>query len=133
MNRPYGPIGYNSHMGQSKEAADNPIAALTRIPASDVKRRGWRGVIETLGTERALLVTNHERPEAVIVSTEEYARLTTHAADARARTEDELERLRHRFDARLAVLRAPQAGERLRAAMDGPARLRGKVKAGTSY
>jgi PHD/YefM family antitoxin component YafN of YafNO toxin-antitoxin module len=120
-------------MSPSEKAADNPIAALARIPASDLKRRGWRGVIETLGSERALLVTNHERPEAVIVSTEEYARLTAHAAVARARTEAELERLRQRFDDRLAVLRAPKAGARLRAAMRGPARLRGKVKAGTSY
>ncbi len=111
----------------------DPVAALARIPASDVKRLGWRGVIETLGTRRALLVTNHERPQAVIVSTEEYARLTAHVADARARTEAELERLRHGFDERLAGLRAPRTGERLRAVMKGPARLRGKVKAGTSY
>jgi PHD/YefM family antitoxin component YafN of YafNO toxin-antitoxin module len=122
-----------TNMDQSGKPADDAIAVLTRIPASDVKRRGWRGVIETLGSERALLVTNHERPEAVIVSTEEYARLTAHAADAKARTEGELERLRRRFDERLAVLRAPQARERLRGAMKGPTRLRGKVKAGTSY
>ena len=120
-------------MGQSEKAVADSVAALARIPASDVKRLGWRGVIETLGTGRALLVTNHERPQAVIVSTEEYARLTAHAADARARTEAELERLRHRFDERLAGLRAPQAGKRLRAVMKGPVRLRGKVKAGTTY
>lgn len=120
-------------MDQLKKAADDPVATLARIPASDVKRLGWRGVIEALGSERALLVTNHERPQAVIVSTEEYARLMAHAADAKARTKADLDRLRDRFDERLAVLRAPQAGKRLRAVMKGPARLHGKVKAGTSY
>ena len=122
-----------ANMGTSKMASADATAALTRIPASDVKRLGWRGVIDTLGTGRALLVTNHERPQAVIVSTEEYARLTAHDAEARARTETELGGLRHRFDERLAGLRAPRAGERLRVVMKGPARLRGKVKAGTSY
>ncbi len=120
-------------MGQSTKPAADPIAALARIPASDVKRRGWRGVVDTLGAEHALLVTNHERPEAVIVSTAEYTRLAAHAAAAAARTGAELERLRHRFDQRLAGLRSPRAGDRLRAVMRGPARLRGKVKAGTSY
>ncbi len=122
-----------ANMASTRETRAEAVAALTRIPASDVKRLGWRGVIDTLGSERALLITNHDRPQAVIVSTEEYARLTAHAADAQARTEGELARLRHRFDTRLAVLRAPRAGERLRAVVKGPARLRGKVKAGTSY
>ena len=120
-------------MATSRKAPPDAVAALTRVPASDVKRRGWRGVIETLGAERALLVTNHDRPEAVIVSTEEYARLRAQDLDAQARTESELQRLRHQFDERLAVLRTPRAGARLRAVMQGPARLRGKVKAGTSY
>lgn len=120
-------------MGQSDHTNVDSVAALASIPASDVKRLGWRGVIETLGTARALLVTNHERPQAVIVSTEEYARLAALAADATTRTASELEQLRHRFDERLAGLRARQAGKRLRAVMKGPARLRGKVKAGTSY
>jgi len=41
----------------------------------------------------------------------------------------EQDRLRHKFDGRLAALRAPGAGDRLRRIARRPARLRGKVKA----
>lgn len=118
-------------MANSEDTAA-AVVGLTRIPASDLKHRGWRGVVEKLDTERALLVTNHDRPDAVIVSTAEYARLTAHAAEAEARTEDALARLREQFDQRLATLRSPRAGHRLRAVMRTPARLGGKLKAGSS-
>jgi PHD/YefM family antitoxin component YafN of YafNO toxin-antitoxin module len=119
-----------ANMGHSTEPQSDSVGALTRIPASDVKRRGWRGVMTTLGTEKALVVTNHDRPEAVILATEEYSRLMAQAARAEAQIDADLAALRRRFDERLASLRAPGAGDRLRVIMRGPARLRGKVKAG---
>src|SRR5687767_457874 len=106
---------------------------LPRVPASDVKRRGWRGVMQALRSGGTLLVTNHDRPEAVILTADVYAGLLERAAQAEARVESDLTALRQRFDERLASLRAPNAGERLRSVVQGSVRLRGKVKAGQSY
>jgi PHD/YefM family antitoxin component YafN of YafNO toxin-antitoxin module len=106
---------------------------LARIPASDVKRLGWRGVMRTVAADGAVLVTNHDQPEAVILAVAEYAELLDKAKQADSRTGSDLMLLRRRFDERLAALRAPDAGEQLRSTMRAPARLRGRVKAGTSY
>lgn len=109
------------------------IEELARLPASDVKKRGWRGVIRTLREQGVVLVTNHDEPEAVILPVDEYAGLLEVARQAESRMASELDRLRRRFDERLAALRALDAGARLRSVMRGPAKLRGKVKAGTGY
>lgn len=109
------------------------IEKLPRLPASDVKKRGWRGVIRTLREQGIVLVTNHDEPEAVILPVNEYVGLVQVAQQAESRMTSELETLRRRFDDRLAALRAPDAGARLRSVMRGPARLRGKVKVGAGY
>jgi len=103
------------------------------MPASEVKRRGWRGVMRTVGTEGAVLVTNHDHPEAVILSAEAYASLLEKAGQADTRTEADLALLRRRFDERLHALRAVDAGDRLRSIMRGPASLGGEVKAGKTF
>ena len=87
------------------------IDTLPRTPASDVKRLGWRGVMKSVGRAGRIVVTNHNEPEAVILSTDEYA------AMVRA----------------LAALEAPDAGDRLRELARAPARLEGRVKAGSGY
>lgn len=109
------------------------ITDLPRIPASDVKKRGWRGVMRALTAKGPVVVTNHSEPEAVILSAEDYARLLTIVNETESKTESVLAALRHRFDERLAVLREPDAGDRLRAISRSPAKLRGKVKAGAGY
>jgi PHD/YefM family antitoxin component YafN of YafNO toxin-antitoxin module len=106
------------------------IETLLRVPASEVKKRGWRGVMRTLHEKGVVLVTNHDQPEAVIVPVRDYTDLLAAAGQAESRMESELDALRRRFDDRLAALRAPDAGARLRSAMRGAARLRGRVKAG---
>lgn len=120
-------------MSPSKHRRADPVLDMPRIPASDVKRRGWRGVMRTLSEEGVLVVTNHDRPEAVILSAHEYADFLDKIRQAESRTESDLALLRRRFDDRLAALRAPDAGDRLRSVMSRPARLRGKVKAGKTY
>jgi PHD/YefM family antitoxin component YafN of YafNO toxin-antitoxin module len=110
-----------------------PIEDLAHLPASDVKKRGWRGVMRTLSLKGKVVVTNHNQPEAVIIPAQEYSRLLQIVKQVESRTESELETLRRRFDDRLAALQAPEAGDRLRSVMRGPARLGGKVKAGSSY
>ena len=52
-----------------------PLDQLPVAPASSVKKDGWRGMMRALSAEGRLLITNHNQPEAVILSTAEYARL----------------------------------------------------------
>lgn len=106
---------------------------LTRTPASDLKKLGWRGVMKSVSRAGRVVVTNHNQPEAVILSIEEYGTLMQALQTADAQSESALDQLRHRFDERLASLQAADAGERLRAMMRGPATLKGKVKAGATY
>jgi len=117
----------------SKAAADWAVTRLSRLPASDVKRRGWRGIMRTLTVEGAVLVTNHNQPEAVILPADTYTDLLERAKQADARVESDLAQLRRQFDERLSALRKPDADKRLRSIVQGPARLRGKVKAGKSF
>lgn len=107
----------------------DPIEALPRTPASDVKKLGWRGVMKAVGSRGKVVVTNHDEPQAVILSTQEYDAIVHALQDAGARHESALDSLRQRFDRRLAALQAEGAGERLRGVMRQPARLRGKLKA----
>jgi PHD/YefM family antitoxin component YafN of YafNO toxin-antitoxin module len=120
-------------MGNADKTIADPVKALPKVPASDVKRRGWRGVMRTLSIEGAVVVTNHDQPEAVILAAAAYVSLLERAKQAESRVESDLALLRSRFDERLAALRKPDASERLRSVMQGPANLRGRVKAGDSY
>ena len=120
-------------MGNTGKTLPDPMNALSRVPASDVKRRGWRGVMRTLSVEGAVLVTNHDQPEAVILAADAYANLLDRAKQAESRVESDLAVLRRRYDDRLAALRKLDAGQRLRSVMRGSAKLSGKVKAGKSY
>ncbi|MGO4220794.1 type II toxin-antitoxin system prevent-host-death family antitoxin [Lysobacter sp. TAF61] len=109
------------------------IEDLPRTPASDVKKLGWRGVMKAIGRKGKVVVTNHNEPEAVILSAEEYGAIIRALHEAESKNESALDDLRHRFDERLASLQSADAGDRLRALMTGPAKLRGKVKAGASH
>jgi prevent-host-death family protein len=109
------------------------IEDLPRTPASDVKKLGWRGVMKAIGRSGKVLVTNHNAPEAVILSAEEYDAIQRALHEAGAGSASALDALRQQFDQRLASLQAADAGDRLRSVMRGPARLGGKVKAGASH
>ena len=50
-------------------AAFLPLAKLPRIPASDLKKLGWRGMMNAVRSKGRFLVTNHGEAEAVIQST----------------------------------------------------------------
>lgn len=109
------------------------IAQLATAPASTIKREGWKGVMRLLSRGGRLVVTNHNEPEAVILTTQEYDRLVKAAHSATDAVHDPLQALRDRFDARLKALDAPDAGSRLRDLMRHPGSLDGKVKAGETY
>lgn len=106
---------------------------LPRTPASDVKKLGWRGVMKAIGRTGPVVVTNHNAPEAVILSAADYDAVMRALQRASARDDAVLDTLRRRFDERLAPLHAADASARLRAVLARPARLGGKVKAGASH
>ena len=109
------------------------IEDLPRTPASDVKKLGWRGVMKAISRRGKVVVTNHNEPEAVILSAEEYGAIMRALQEAESKNESALDALRHRFDERLASLQAADAGDRLRSLMRGPTKLGGKVKVGASH
>jgi prevent-host-death family protein len=109
------------------------IDNLPHKPASDVKKLGWRGVMQTVGREGKVVVTNHRTPEAVIISVAEYDAIRRALREADAAQEPALDALRRSFDERLSSLQTPDAGKRLRDLMERPARLEGQVKAGDTF
>lgn len=116
----------------------DPITELTRTTASTVKEH-WRKVMQDVREQQAVLVTNHNEPQAVILSAEQYQAMQAEVvslqrdlASLREQT-PALQRLRQRFDDRLAVLDSAAAGNKARTLLRKPARLKGKVVAGSGY
>jgi prevent-host-death family protein len=127
---------HGKHKGNESMALTLQIEAIDKLhhtPASSVKKLGWRGVMRSIGREGKVVVTNHNEPEAVILSAAEYGAIKQALQDAASRTQPALDMLRLRFDDRLAALQAADAGERLRALAGSPAQLGGKVRAGDSH
>ena len=85
-------------------APTEALPLLQRKPASDVKREGWRGIMKAVDAAGRLLVTNHDEPQAVILSLSEYRALSELADSARRQQQDRLEQLTREFDDDLAVL-----------------------------
>lgn len=117
----------------AKTAAFLPLAKLPRTPASDLKKLGWRGMMNALRSKGKLLVTNHDEPEAVIIPVAEYDALMQIVEQSEARAESALAGLRKSFDERLSVLQGQSAAGRLQSTIRGRAKLGGKVKAGSGY
>jgi prevent-host-death family protein len=117
----------------AKPVAILPLAKLPRTPASDLKKLGWRGMMNAVRSKGKILVTNHDQPEAVIIPVAEYDDLLRLAEQSEAQTESVLAHLRQSFDERLAVLQGQSAATRLQSTVRGRAKLGGKVKAGSGY
>ncbi len=115
----------------AKKAIFLPVAKLPRTTASDLKKIGWRGMMNTMRSKGKLLVTNHDEPEAVIIPVAEYDALMQLVEQSEARTESALVELRQGFDERLSVLQDRSAASRLQSVVRGRARLGGKIKAGS--
>lgn len=81
------------------------VPGLEKATASSVKTRGWPSLMRTVREKQALVITNHNHPEAVIVDIKAYQELLARAAgshdDGR---QGELERLRAEFDTALSSL-----------------------------
>ncbi len=89
--------------------------------------------MRTVRQEGAVVVTNHNEPEAVILGVKEYETLLQRNRQVEAQEQAGLDALRRRFDERLAVLRTDEAAERLRTTIRKPAKLGGKVRSGTGF
>src|SRR3954463_12545464 len=48
------------------------LPGLEKAPASSVKTRGWPSLMRTVREKQALVITNHNHPEAVIVDIRTY-------------------------------------------------------------
>ncbi|HYI07643.1 MAG TPA: type II toxin-antitoxin system prevent-host-death family antitoxin [Thermoanaerobaculia bacterium] len=90
-------------MTQLEELADKHSTRQS----SEVKAN-WRAIVDE-AREQEVIVTNYNRPEAVVMSAERYAQLL-----AAARASDPVRRLRDDFERELAVLHAPGSGDKLR-------------------
>lgn len=116
----------------------DPINELTHTTASSVKEH-WRKVMQEVRDQRMVVVTNHNEPQAVIVSIEQYRALQAQVEALESSLEElrgqapGLAELRAGFDQRLAVLQQAQAGDTARALLRRPARLQGQVKAGQGH
>ncbi|WP_433851350.1 type II toxin-antitoxin system prevent-host-death family antitoxin [Stenotrophomonas nitritireducens] len=79
---------------------------LEKTPASDIKAKGWPGLMRKVLRNGAVVVTNHNHPQAVVVSVEEYQRLVDQANghSAAAQRAQSLQALQAEFDAHLATL-----------------------------
>jgi|SRR5580692_5904603 prevent-host-death family protein len=117
----------------AKPTALRPLAKLPRTPASDVKRLGWRGMMNALRSHGSLVVTNHDEPEAVIIPVAEYDAIMLLVEQSQTQIETALADLRRTFDERLSVLQGRPATARLQSTVRGHAKLAGKVKAGSGY
>jgi prevent-host-death family protein len=115
------------------DPADFPaVQDLPRKPASEVKSDGWPATVREAQDFGKLLVTNHNRPEAVILAVREYEKLVQLARQSGEQMERALVNLQGEYDRRLSLLDEKGAAGKLRS-IRGPAKLRGKVKAGTRY
>jgi prevent-host-death family protein len=72
--------------------------------ASEVKSN-WRSIVQE-AKKQEVIVTNYNRPEAVVMSAERYAEL-----QKAAKANDPMKRLREEWDRKMSVLRQPGAHE----------------------
>jgi|LNFM01.1.fsa_nt_gb PHD/YefM family antitoxin component YafN of YafNO toxin-antitoxin module len=118
---------------QPRSKALETAGSPREVAASAIKR-SWADVVRMAnGPEGEVKVSSHGHPQVYVISPERHAALVE-AERSQARLKSEaLETLRKEFDLHLASLRAPNAGEKLRAAFEKPVRLKGSVKAGATH
>jgi hypothetical protein len=86
------------------------VTPLPHTPASEVKKPGWRGVMRLVRRNGKMVITNHNEPEAIVLSAKACTGLTQLAQQSATNTESALVSLQQGFDARLATARATDCG-----------------------
>ncbi|USJ00706.1 type II toxin-antitoxin system prevent-host-death family antitoxin [Xanthomonas prunicola] len=107
------------------------LPELEKSPAADIKVKGWPSLMRKVRSHGAVVITNHNHPEAVVVDAEEYRRLVSQASAAAATSAraQSLQALQAKFDAHLS---AATEGAGLAKAIATPARRGRKVTLGPS-
>jgi prevent-host-death family protein len=127
----------NSAYGAGKPEVDSAMELpldlfeLEKTPAGDVKQKGWPSLMRKVRARGAVVITNHNHPEAVVVDAEEYRRLVAQANSASATVSraQSLKALQSKFDEHLASLKD---GVSLSTALTKPARRGRKISLGGS-
>jgi len=110
-----------------------PMEELQVAPASDIKQRGWRKLMQSVVSAGPMVITNHKQPEAVIVSAQAYAEMLQALKQRQKLDGDVLVQLRQRFDDRLQSLQAEDAADRINDLLGDPVELNEEVLAGEGY
>ncbi|MFU8831909.1 MAG: type II toxin-antitoxin system prevent-host-death family antitoxin [Wenzhouxiangella sp.] len=85
---------------------------MERYSASDIKKLGWKAVSTRVHEYGPVLITNHNRPDAVVMDSDHYQALV-----ASAERNDPLQKLRAQFARRLEQLESTRAANDFRRAI----------------
>jgi len=108
------------------------LEQLPRQNASQVKNK-WGEVVRQVRQNGSVAITNHAAVEMVLLDAATYQQLTEDLQALQAREQSVLDELGQRFDARLAVLQAPDAAVNVQALFEARGKLGKRPKAGASY
>lgn len=108
------------------------IEQLPRRNATEVKNR-WGDLVREVRANGSVAVTHHDKVEMVVVEAARYREMAALVEDIEARRRAALADLAAEFDRHLAALKAPDARQRLEAAMTARGRATPRPKAGSSF
>lgn len=120
-------------MGVPRMAASEAVAPLPQTRVSELKTRGWRSVMEGVQRDGVVVITNQNRPEAVVLTIAEYEKLADAKRRESERQQQALDDLRAEYDAQLEVLQSADAAETLMSLMRKPTTLGGKSFTGAEF
>ncbi|MEJ8825107.1 type II toxin-antitoxin system prevent-host-death family antitoxin [Variovorax humicola] len=111
------------------------LAELADLPRHNTSmvRNKWGDIVRQVHQTGSVAITNHSNVEMVLIDAETYRQVTDALATIKAREQGMLDELASRFDARLAVLRMPDAQDKVGALLASRGRLGQRPKVGASY
>jgi len=108
------------------------IEDLPRRNSTQVKNK-WSDLVREVRASGSVAVTNHDRVEMVVVEADKYREMAALTQSIEQRQQAALIELSAEFDRQLADLNAPDAHERVEAAMESRGRVMPRPKAGESF
>lgn len=120
-------------MSVPQMTSSEAVAPLPRTRVSDLKTHGWRSVMTGVQRDGAVVITNQNRPEAVILTIAEYEKFADAKRRESERQHQALNDLRAEYDAQLEVLQSADAAETLMGLMRKPTTRGGKKFTGAEF
>jgi prevent-host-death family protein len=102
------------------------------MTASQAKNN-WADLARLVRQSGSVAVTHHSTVEMVLLDADRYRQLTEQIHAQKVRERSTLDELTNLFNARLAVLQQPDAGEKLNALLDAKGVLTKRPNAGAAY